>query len=793
VSNSIQAARDRGRYGGVLSSRRFLSVLSTLLACGCALAPAAASADTVPVGEAPTLPAGSTPLGAVAPGQELSLYVALAPQDPAGLESFATEVSTPGSPLYGQYLSVDQFADRFGAAPAEVAAVRGALQARGLSVGHAAANNLSLTVEATAAEAETALGTSFERVRTPDGRIAYANTSAPELPAAAAPYVAGVIGLDDLALPQSQVQRRVAVADPTAGPSSPRTAGVSSVLTGGPQPCADALNTITEFEGSGYTADQIASAYSLTGYYAAGNFGAGQTIALLEEEPYLPADIEEFQKCYGTHATVEAVDIEGGPGPYKPKDGGESELDIEQLIGLAPEAKIVVYQGPNKNNTQAQILSAYVTENVAKVMSSSWGLCEKETDLAEYSSVTTLLQEAAAQGQSFFVAAGDAGATDCWEKEDEDKTISVDYPGSDPFATDVGGTRLETATAPTVQYIWSDEPEGGAGGGGVSTHWGMPSYQSSAPASLNVVSPLAIGTTCGQPGYCREVPDVSAEADPDTSYVVFTEKHWGEIGGTSAAAPLWAAFATLANASPACGGKSIGFANPALYTIGGDAYEGNFDDIISSRPGGPRSNDMFDDTKPFFPGPHYDLATGIGAPIGTTLGGSLCALANPPLPPLPPPAPPVSTDNGAKPAPATTPAPKAAKLNASRLAGVAKSAPKLTLGLEARSGAKLEAVTIAMPPGLEAASTKKALAAGVVARGGGKRLKVAVRTVGKSIQVRLLSPTATASLQIKPPALTVSPKLQEHVKSGKTRKLGLIVTTKETGGQNSRFPLTLSL
>jgi hypothetical protein len=776
----------------VISSRRFLTVLSTLLVSGCALVPTVAAAEAVPVGEAPPLPAGATPLGALPPQQEVNLYVALEPRDPAALAGFATEVSTPGSPVYGQYLSVDQFADRFGAAPAAVAAVRGALQARGLTVGHASANNLSLQVEATAAEAEAALGTGFERVRTADGRVAFANTSAPELPAAAAPYVAGVIGLDDLSPPQSQVAKRATAAEPATGPGAPRTAGTSAILTGGPQPCADALQTREEFE-SGYTADQIASAYGLSGYYAAGNFGAGQTIALLEEEPYLPADIEEFQKCYGTHATVEPVDIEGGPGPYKEKDGGESELDIEQLIGLAPEAKIVVYQGPNKNSTQAQILSAYVTENVAKVMSSSWGLCEEETDMAEFSTIGTLLQEAAAQGQSFFVAAGDAGATDCYEKENPDKTITVDYPGSDPFATDVGGTRLEQATAPIVQYIWSDgATSGGAGGGGVSAHWGMPSYQSSALASLNVVSPLAAGTTCGLPGYCREVPDVSAEADPDTSYVVFTEEKWGETGGTSAAAPLWAAFATLANASPACGGKAIGFANPALYAIGGTAYDANFDDVISSRPGGLRSNDMFDDTKPFFPGPHYDMATGIGTPIGTALGDSLCAIANPPVPP----APPASTPSGsASSAPNSTPAPTPtpAHLKTLRLAGTAKGAPKLTLGLEARPGSRLEAVTIALPPGLTAAQTKKALAAGIAAHSAGKRLKIAVRTVGKSIQIRLPSGPSTVTLRIVAPALTVTDKLRDRVKSGKTKKLGLVVTTRESGGANSRFPLTLGV
>jgi hypothetical protein len=218
----------------VISTRPFLTGLSTLVVCCCVLVPAAPSADAVPVGEAPTLPAGATPLGVVPPQQELNLYVALEPQDPAGLESFATEVSTPGSPRYGQYLSVEGFADRFGATPVQVATVRSALRARGLTVGQASENNLSLPVQTTAAEAEVALGTSFERVRTADGRVAFANTSAPEVPAAAAPYVAGVIGLDDLNVPQNQVQQ--AATSDRLGPGAPRTAGTTSVLTGGPRP-----------------------------------------------------------------------------------------------------------------------------------------------------------------------------------------------------------------------------------------------------------------------------------------------------------------------------------------------------------------------------------------------------------------------------------------------------------------------------------------------------------------------------------------------------------------------------
>jgi len=195
----------------------------------------------------------------------------------------------------------------------------------------------------------------------------------------------------------------------------------------------------------------------------------------------LQKDIDEYQQCYGTDVEVSRVNVNGGPGPESSNDG-EAALDVEQLIGLAPEVRIVVYQAPNSGADEAAIFAEWVQRNVAKVMSSSWGICEKATGKTHREAIDTLLQEAAAQGQSFFVAAGDYGSTDCYEepeagnKESEDEQaknhfLNVDFPGSDPWATDVGGTRLEDPTAPApIDYLWNDSENGswGAGGSGAS-------------------------------------------------------------------------------------------------------------------------------------------------------------------------------------------------------------------------------------------------------------------------------------------------------------------------------------
>jgi subtilase family serine protease len=761
------------------------------MALACAIAPAGA-ATRVPVQAAPDLPPGASLAGAVAPERELDLYVALEPRDPAALESFAEEVATPGSPAYGEYLSVPQFAARFGPTPAQVATVRAALTAQGLDVGAPSANNLSLPVSATAAEAEAAFGTQIARVDTATTRVAFANRGAPRVPAAAAPYVQGILGLDNLkeshqadagggSNPLAAGASEADAGTPATGPSPAVT---TSVVTGGPQPCAEATATGTTEHGN--TIDQIAAAYDLPGFYAAGNFGAGQTVALLELEPFLDQDIAAFQACYGTDTAVEAVNVGKGPGEYKGEDG-EAAMDIENLVGLAPGAQIVVYQAKNEGDAEVKILTQYVTENRAKVMSSSWGICEPEEEDSEIAATNTLLQEAAAQGQSFFVAAGDYGSTDCWTSSNDDRTLQVDFPGSSPFATDVGGTRMEAVGAP-ANFLWNAAPAWGAGGGGRSAHFAMPEYQLGASPTLGVVDSLSSGAPCGAgSGYCRQVPDIAANAALETGWVIHAEEAWEVNGGTSAAAPFWAAVATLTNASAACGGHSIGFVNPALYALGGSAYAGNFRDVTGPFTAGKPTTDRFDDAEPFPAKAGYDMASGLGTPIASALGTSLCTLVNPPAPPAP-----VRTA-----VPQTTPpapAPSGAQVSGAHLGKVLTGKPRLTFSAAAREGARLTNLTVGVPPALDVAADAQTLARGIVVRSAtGAELKFTATSTPGTIRIRLRSPQPSVKVTIRFPALATTPKLAAHIREGRTHKLGLVVTTRESGGTGARLPLTVAV
>ncbi len=632
--------------------RRATYVLSALLVAGMLAGGSGATASTssVRIGSTTPLPSGARVTGRTAPSTPLRLTIALEPQDPTALSSYATDVSTPGSSLFRHYLTVPQFAGRFGAAHAHILAVESALRAAGLKVGSVTANNLTISVTGTAAQVESAFSVSLAQVTLPSGRIAYANQQAPAVPSTIANDVQGVIGLNDVTLDQPQSLNAL----PRV--SGPLPAPAPHAVGNGPAPCSAA--STAALNGPGYTADEIAGAYGFNSFYVAGDEGAGQTIGLFEEEPYQSSDISGYQSCYGTSASVNNVNVDGGPGTTI-KDDTEAALDIDQVIGLAPKANIIVYQGPPTATSPADILTAMVSQDTAKVLSSSWGECEAQTDPAVIASENTTLQEAALQGQSFFISSGDSGSTDCYQTTRQNTTpdisLSIIDPGGQPFATAVGGTfmgnssrELATDGSYPGEFVWNDPYQGvtfgdpaSATGGGVSALWPMPSYQTTAAKSLGVISSDS-SQSCGDQ-FCREVPDVSADADPNSGYVVFASGssksgNWEVVGGTSASTPLWAAFTALANASASCHGLTLGFENPALYQIAGSSYAANFHDITeadASPFSGDADNDAFQGRSPGNPDSlyplanGYDMATGLGTPIGNALGASLCSVSAP--------------------------------------------------------------------------------------------------------------------------------------------------------------------
>jgi subtilase family serine protease len=576
-----------------------------------AAAPAGAAVSPKRIGVAPHA-TDAVALGALAGSTQLNVDVELAPRDPAALASFATAVSTPGNALYRHFITTAEFASRFGPTTSAVAAVEKQLDADGLKLGTLSTDHLTLPVNGTAATFEKAFSTGFERYSLPDRRVAYANTEAPLFSGATAPYIQDVVGLDNLTVPQ-----RLGV---LKSPVHPR-ASTPHVATGGPQPCSAATSAATEY--SAYTADEIASAYDVSPLFAAGDFGSGVTVALFELEPNFATDITgksgDYESCYsGVTSTITYTKEDGGAtgtATAQNEDGIETELDIENVIGLAPEASVDVFQAPNSNTGLIDNYTGIVDDSSVKVLSTSWGECESESGSSIISEEGTLFEQAATEGMSVYSAAGDDGSNDC---DTTSGQLGVDDPASQPYVTGAGGTSMTSISGP-VQTVWNDGGTNGAGGGGISSSHTMPTYQSGAPSSLNVINSNSSGSACGAASGtdCREVPDVSASADEDHGYVEYWDGAWTSVGGTSGAAPTWAGITALADASSTCAGKSVGFANPVLYDAAAANYSGDFSDITSG-------NNDYDGTKLYPAGTGFDMASGLGTPKAAPLVAAMC-------------------------------------------------------------------------------------------------------------------------------------------------------------------------
>ena len=194
--------------------------------------------------------------------------------------------------------------------------------------------------------------------------------------------------------------------------------------------------------GGADTADELASAYRLSGLYGAGDKGAGQTVALVELELYSTSDIAAYQSCYGTNASV-ATRKRWTGGSGGGAGSGESALDIEDVIGLAPGVGIQGLRGPEERQHASRSsppTTRSSTTTRPSVISTSWGICEPDLQSSVAASESTLFQEAAAQGQSMFAASGDAGSEDCDGDPSGGTQLAVDDPGSQPYVTSVGGT-----------------------------------------------------------------------------------------------------------------------------------------------------------------------------------------------------------------------------------------------------------------------------------------------------------------------------------------------------------------
>ncbi|HEX4831521.1 MAG TPA: S53 family peptidase [Trebonia sp.] len=482
-----------------------------------------------------------------------------------------------------QTISPDELAQSYGASPQDVALVRSTLAGLGLAVDDVHAGSRRVKVSGTIGALSAAFGTSLTEVTSDHLGTGPAThryrTGGLSVPAALGPVVVAVLGLDDrpVARPQLRVSGRVP--SPAAG-----------IAPAAPVPL---------------TAVQVATLYG----FPAGTDGSGQVIAIIElGGGYAPADLQQYFSGLGLPVpAVSAVSVDGGanaPGQDGAADG-EVALDIEVAGGVAPGAAQVVYfstQATDAGFLDAVSAAVHATPTPA-VISISWGGPEPSWSQQGRASLDEAFQDAAALGSTVTASAGDSGSSD--DPQHPDGPVQVDFPASSPYALACGGTTLvgDPGGGQIVSEVaWNElAHQEGAGGGGLSTAFAVPSWQQGAAAATELTG--------------RGVPDVAGNADPLSGYEVITGGRRQAIGGTSAVAPLWAGLiARLAQAT----GRTFGLLQPVLYPGAGPGVTApGFRDITSGSNGA------------YAAAPGWDPVSGLGSPDGTALLARLLAPASP--------------------------------------------------------------------------------------------------------------------------------------------------------------------
>jgi hypothetical protein len=613
----------------------------------------------------PTLVHDALDLGAINPLRRLQVVVPLALPDQTALDDFVTSEYTPGSPNYHRFIDPATFGARYGASAQRVGFVVQSLRSLGLDVASPSPNRLFVKASGPAALLQQIFGTTIHNFRLGNGLRFFANIADLKLPSALVGAVTSVIGLDNSTRPYPALRR--ATTHPYAASDAPAIGPVGQ--HGGATPCAAAI------AGVGYTAPQLATGYNFNGLYAKGLLGQGMTAALVEFDDFHDSNVAGLESCYGLHIPVQRHVVGGGSGGSPRGAEAEDMADITTILEMLPKLKrLDVYVAPITNLGEIDLYNKFATDHSAPVLSSSWGNCEQLESAADNRLFASITEEAAAQGQQIFQAAGDSGAVGCRGfPEPTLGSISAMQEAGVPWVTGVGGTDLGQATANGLsatrhEATWNDD---GAGGGGVSTMWPMPAWQAALKSART--APGRSGKVCGATNgaLCREIPDISANADSglgllgrggpqftddlgSAGYSVYCATPncalldqlglplpplpiglggvagWEPIGGTSLAAPLVAAAAVLwdeqARKAHLTG---YGLLNPSLYADAHSPtrYARDFHDITSDSnsdqydaadcPSGCNPRHLYQARK------GYDMATGLGSIDATALGTDL--------------------------------------------------------------------------------------------------------------------------------------------------------------------------
>ncbi len=565
--------------------------------------------------------------------QQLNLSVGLQLRNRQELASLLGDLSNPLSPRYHHYLTSQEFVDLFGPTSDQVQQVKSYLQQQGLTITSVSPNGLLIDASASVAQAEAAFQVTINNYVLGSNTF-FANANPPAIPGALSSLISSIGGLDNSVKMHPLYQQ----GGPGHGKLKP-----SIKLNNKANPHAAQ---------SGYGPSDLGGAYDATALQSTGVQGNNQTVAVFELDGYQSSDITQYLQNYNlgtpniSNVLVDGFNGSAGAGAI------EVDLDIEVVAAMAPKANQIVYEGPNSTQGVNDTYNKIVTDNKAKITTISWGECEAQSGNAELQTLDSIFSQGAAEGITMYSAAGDSGAYDC-----NDTNLAVDSPADDPNVTGVGGTNLQISNgAYGSESVWSNasdtsrSPQGSGGGGGLSSYFKLPTWQ----VGPGVQNQYSNGN--------REVPDVTADADPASGYAVYctvsaagcSSSGWIEVGGTSAAAPFWAGSTALINNYLQSQSKTgVGFISPTLYTLANSTQQyAPFHDVTSG-------------TNLYYPATAgYDEASGLGSPDIYNIARDIAAgvTAPPPTPtpnpsPTPQPSPTSTTTPQPSPTDTSTPTP----------------------------------------------------------------------------------------------------------------------------------------
>ena len=523
-------------------------------------------------------------LGAIDPGQRMNYLVLLVKPSAAqqsDLDRLLVDQQNPSSPAFRNWLTPEQFGNRFGLSSSDQSKVVAWLNSEGFSLDRLARSGNWMAFSGTAAQVSNALHTPIHRFQVA-GETHFANTSEPSVPEALADVVGGFLGLNDFR-PQPFVQ---------------------------PIPPDDTIGA-----GSHYLApEDFATIYDVAPLYAAGIDGTGQSIAVVGESDVSLNDLRAFRTRYNLPANDPNMILYGGTDPGFNGAQTEGDLDLEWAGAIAPHATIDYIYG---SNVFTAIVVA-VEMNAAPVITISYGYCEIDFSPLFYRAIA---QQGNAQGITILSASGDSGAGACQGYGTfATGGPQVAFPAVLPEVTGVGGTQFAEGSgnywSPTnsansgsaLSYIpetaWSES------GGGASAFYSKPAWQA-GPGVTN--------------DNARDVPDVALSAALHDGYFIESQGANFPVAGTSCAAPSMAAIVALLNHYQVSNGfqkqPGLGNINPQLYRLAQsvpsafhDITSGN--NIVQCAQGSP---DCLTGSFGYSAGPGYDMATGLGSVDANTL------------------------------------------------------------------------------------------------------------------------------------------------------------------------------